>query len=110
MLINCGGLYDPQRLETVLRVSFPRIGDTERKLGTVRPSGISASRFRAKVTEKRTAKTRGWQKAGGRHRVHEVDVESQAPAGDGVQEDCVLQAGQGGGSEEEEFHVVVPRR
>ena len=32
-LINCGGVYDPTRLETVLRVTFPKIGDQERKQG-----------------------------------------------------------------------------
>ena len=37
VLFNCGGVYEPQRMETVLRVSFPRIGESERKLGLVVP-------------------------------------------------------------------------
>jgi hypothetical protein len=37
ILFNCGGAYDPLRMETVLRVSFPKIGDYERKQGIVVP-------------------------------------------------------------------------
>ena len=37
VLFNCGGVYDPLRMETVLRATFPKIGDTERKLGLVVP-------------------------------------------------------------------------
>ena len=37
VLYNCGGLYDPQRTETVLRATFPRLGDVQRKFGHVKP-------------------------------------------------------------------------
>ena len=36
---NSGGVYDPSRMETVLRVTFPRLHGTERRLGQVEPRG-----------------------------------------------------------------------
>ena len=41
VLFNCGGVYDPDRLETVLRVSFPRVHEQERR--AVVPSGRRSS-------------------------------------------------------------------
>ena len=37
ILFNAGGLYDADRIETVLKVSYPRIQDFERKTGQVIP-------------------------------------------------------------------------
>ena len=84
MLINCGGIYDPERLETVLRVTFPRIGDHERRLGTVSP-GKSTGRFKTKVTQRSTTKMKGWQK-GKSFKVHEVELDSPAVPEEEVQE------------------------
>jgi len=37
VLFNCGGRYDPERVETVLRVTYPKLHETERKQGVVVP-------------------------------------------------------------------------
>ena len=73
VLINCGGIYDPTRLETVLRVTFPKIGDHERKQGVLPQRGHDS----------RDGKTRpgggkGFGKFGrkpgfSKNRVHEVE-------------------------------------
>ena len=50
VLFNCGGKYDPERMETVLRVTYPKLHETERKQGVVIPkeriirNGVSSSR------------------------------------------------------------------
>ena len=36
-LIKCGGIYDPERLETVLRVTHPKIADQEKRQDVVQP-------------------------------------------------------------------------
>ncbi len=49
VLFNCGGVCDPLRMETILRVSFPPIGEFERRQGLVVPrslSNISGRRFK----------------------------------------------------------------
>ena len=67
-LIDCGGVDDPARLETVLRVTFPKIGDHERKQGIVLPRAESG-RFRSKEPDKAKKKW-GYHK----HKVHEVEL------------------------------------
>ena len=47
-LINCGGIYDPERLETVLRVTHPKIADQERRQGTIQPRG-DAGKFKPRT-------------------------------------------------------------
>ena len=37
MLINCGGVYEPERMETALRHMHANIGEAERKLGKYDP-------------------------------------------------------------------------
>ena len=37
VLFNAGGVYDADRIETVLKVSFPKIQDMERRTGQVVP-------------------------------------------------------------------------
>ena len=80
VLINCGGIYDPSRLETVLRVTFPKIGDHERRQGTMPSRGdnkwkTSSGKFPSH--RKPGARVQG---KFGKHRVHEVEqLEGQEP-------------------------------
>jgi len=56
VLFNCGGVYDPKRMETVLRVTYPRIAEQERRQGIVMP-------------RKRTEDRSGWHKSSGKPRL-----------------------------------------
>ena len=76
VLFNCGGIYEPLRMETVLRVSFPRIGDFERKQGLVVPR--ARHEYRAESTNHPAFKQNGDKPRDGRYKkdtktVHECD-------------------------------------
>ena len=62
-LFNCGGIYDPLRMETVLRVGFPRIADAERKQGLVVPRSRTNGRDDSSRTvfRKKDDKTRDYK-------------------------------------------------
>ena len=79
-MFNRGGLYDPLRMETVLRVSFPKIGDYERKQGMVVPrarqglsGGKSSGRTVFRKKDGQYDKPRDTKPFKDTHEVHECD-------------------------------------
>ena len=40
VLFNCGGILTPDRLETVLRTTFPKLHDMEKRMGPTAPSAL----------------------------------------------------------------------
>ena len=76
VLFNCGGIYEPLRMETVLRVSFPRIGDFERKQGLVVPrarQGYRAESTNRPVFKRNDAKSRDGRYKRDTKTVHECE-------------------------------------
>jgi hypothetical protein len=74
VLFNCGGIYDPLRMETVLRLSFPMTGDSERKRRLVVPRCQQGSRqgdSSRTVFRRKDDKTRESRKE--THVVHECE-------------------------------------
>ena len=67
VLFNCGGVRDPERIETVLLVTYPRIADNERKLGMVLPKS-KMHPFKSKEVGKERSRFK---------KVHEVHAAEQ---------------------------------
>ena len=86
VLWNCGGLYDSNRMETVLKVTYSDIQKTERRTGQVVPkrNELRRSEFRGRDrssreqqqqfgTSPRAPGTPSWKTNGSKY-VHEVEV------------------------------------
>ena len=73
-LFNASGVHDPIKLETVLRVKYPRLHDTGKRLGQFVPRGRDGDRKRyssgAKDYTKSGYRSKPWKK---KHAAHEVD-------------------------------------
>ena len=80
VIFNCGGMYDPDRMETVLQVTYPKIGTVEQKHGLVRPSRSVGQRSgsvpKKPLFARRTGTTKFKRKV---HEVHEVREEDAEP-------------------------------
>ena len=104
VLFNCGGVYEPQRMETVLRVSFPRIGESERKLGLVVPRARQG--LRGEVHDNRPVSKRNDDRTReGRYRdtktVHECDDVQEYTEEDGEEDENEVFSPDDGDQEDE---------
>ena len=66
-LFNCGNIMDPTRMEHVLLVTYPRIGDLERRHGAVPPKAHDFHKSKHADSDRRKFSSQHKH-----HRVHEV--------------------------------------